>query len=207
MRVVELCFHERDARAAEMAARGLEAAGVCVLRRPVSGKHIPAPSPAARERVLLHSDYFATLPDDYAAADTRPIATVAVPVGQHWPRRASRPWLMAPPTQRLDRAEFWKAVVWAASQPIPTPQARLAAQRLLLRRLSMLTPGPIVAPRRRSWRDIVELGHGRGKRWGGTAAVAALLAVVAFASVLAVDIAARPEAWSAIAQTSGVRSD
>jgi hypothetical protein len=207
MRVVELCFHERDGRAAEMAARGLAEAGLCVLRRPVSGGRVPAPSPAARQRVILHSEAFASLIDSRDGIDEGQLeATVAVPLERRWPRRASRAWLIAPPrAARLQAGAFWKTVAWATTQAIGTRDRRIAAQLALFRRLATL--GPEAAPltgRKRNWRDLVELGvrPARGSV-AAPVAVAATLLVAAFVSALVVDIASRPEAWSAIAQAPG----
>jgi len=210
MRVVELCFHDRDSRAAEEAARGLADAGVCVLRRPVSGGRVPAPSPAARQRVILHSEAFAALIDGVEVLDEGGLeATVAVPLGPRWPRRASRAWLIAPPrAARLRAGAFWKTVAWATTQPIATRDRRIAAQLAVFRRLAAL--GPEAAPltgRKRSWRDLVEIGDGRSARDRPSAvaplAVLATLIAAAFVSALAVDVASRPEAWSAIAQSPG----
>lgn len=209
MRVVELCFHERDARAAEAAARGLAEAGVCVLRRPVSGGRVPAPSPAAHQRVILHSEAFASLIDGREALDEgNLLVTVAVPLGPHWPRRASRAWLIAPPrAAKLQAGAFWKTVAWATTQPIVTPGRRIASQLAVFRRLAALGPEAATLTRRkRNWRDLVEIAHRRpvtGWRAAAPLAVAATLAVAAFVSALVVDVASRPEAWSAIAQSPG----
>lgn len=213
MRVVELCFHEKDGRAAEMAARGLADAGLCVLRRPVSGGRVPAPSPAARQRVILHSEAFAPLIDGVETLDEgRLEATIAVPLGQRWPRRASRAWLIAPPrAARLHAAAFWKTVAWAMTRPIATRERRITAQLAVFRRLAALGPEATpLARRKRSWRDLVEiadLSPVRSTRdWPSAVAplaIVATLAVAAFASALLVDVASRPEAWSVIAQSRG----
>lgn len=137
MRYVELCFHEADAQAADLAARGLEEAGVCVLRRPVTNTRAPAPSSATRARVVLHTDALSDLPKDHPvfAPDDMP-ATVDVPVGDHWPLRASRPRMIAPATGgQLRGGRFWKVVAWAAEQPIHTRDRRIAAQTTIFRSL------------------------------------------------------------------------
>lgn len=142
MRFIELCFHERDARAAELAARGLAEAGVCVLRRPVTDDRAPAPSRATRERIVLHSEALAGLAGDHPAfAPDHIAATVAVPIGPRWPRRASRPWLVVPPRPtHLQGAGFWKIVAWAARQPIPTRDKRIAVQIAVFRALRAIAP-------------------------------------------------------------------
>lgn len=210
MRFVELCFHERDTRAAEVAARGLTEAGVCVLRRPVSDDRAPAPSPATRERVVLHSQALGALaPDHPAFAPDHMAVTVAVPIGPHWPLRASRPWLIVPPrATHLQGDGFWKVVAWAAAQPIPTRDKRIATQQSVFRALRGVADAN-VSPRRRGWRlhdliDATPIKPVRGYRDWETAvtplAVAGTLVVMALFSAAAVDVATRPEAWGAIAQ-------
>jgi hypothetical protein len=210
MRVVELCFHERDGRAAEMAARGLEAAGLCVLRRPVNGGRVPASSKAARWRVLLHSEAFAALPDAHAAfAENHFEGTVAVPLGARWPRRASRRWLIAPPAGRLHAGAFWKAVAWAAGQRVAERDRRIAAQRALFARLSALSPDAPAPRRRRGWRDLFAADGLRPVRtvrdWEPAVtplAVAGTLALTALVAAVAIDFITRDGAWIAAAQAS-----
>ncbi len=209
MRFVELCFHERDARAAELAVRGLTDAGVCVLRRPITDDRAPAPSPATRERVVLHSDALGALsPDHPAFAPDHMAVTVAVPIGPHWPHRASRPWLIVPPrAAHLQGAGFWKVVAWAAAQPIPTRDKRIATQQAVFRALKGVASIDLAPRRKRRLRDVIDLTPlmpVRGYRDWETAvtplAVAGTLVAMAIFSALAMDAATRPEAWGAIAQ-------
>ncbi len=209
MRFVELCFHERDARAAELAARGLTEAGLCVLRRPITDERAPAPSPATRERVVLHSEALGALsPDHPAFAPDHMAVTVAVPIGPHWPVRASRPWLVVPPcATHTQGAGFWKVVAWAAAQPIPTRDKRIATQQAVFRALkgvASIDPAPRRKRRLRDFIDITPITPVRGYRDWETAvtplAVAGTLVVMALFSAVAVDVATRPEAWGAIAQ-------
>jgi len=208
MRFVELCFHEHDARAAELAARGLTEAGVCVLRRPITDTRAPAPSPATRERVVLHSEALGALPPDHPAfAPDQMAVTVAVPIGPHWPLRASRPWLIVPPrATHLQGDAFWKVVAWAAAQPIPTRDRRIATQRTVFQHLkgaAAIDLKPRVRKQRlRDLFDLTPLKPVRGARDWETAvtplAVAGTLVAMAIFSALAVDVATRPEAWGAI---------
>ena len=208
MRFVELCFHERDARAAELAARGLADAGLCVLRRPITDDRAPAPSPATRERFVLHSEALGALaPDHPAFAPDHMAVTVAVPIGSYWPLRASRPWLVVPPRPtHLRDAEFWKIVAWAAGQPIPTRDKRIAVQMAVFRALKGVAAIDL-APRRRRrrFRDLIEstpIRPVRGIRdWESAVtplAVAGTLVAAALFSAVAVNVATRPEAWGAI---------
>ena len=208
MRFVELCFHERDARAAELAARGLAEAGLCVLRRPITDDRAPAPSPATRERVVLHSEALGALaPDHPAFAPDHMAATVAVPIGPHWPLRASRPWLVVPPRPtHLQGIGFWKIVAWAASQPIPTRDRRLGVQMAVFRALKGVTAIDLAPPRRRRrLSDLIEItpmGPVRGVRdWESAVtplAVAGTLVAAALFSAVAVNVATKPEAWGQI---------
>ena len=208
MRFIELCFHERDARAAELAARGLTDAGLCVLRRPITDDRAPAPSPATRERVVLHSEALGALaPDHPAFAPDHMAVTVAVPIGLHWPLRASRPWLVVPPRPtHLQGAGFWKIVAWAAGQPIPTRDKRIAVQMGVFRALKGVSAIDL-APVRRKRRliDMIDLTPVRTVRshrdWETAVtplAVAGTLVAMALFSAVVVNVAARPEAWGAI---------
>ncbi|MDX2233712.1 MAG: hypothetical protein NW200_04365 [Hyphomonadaceae bacterium] len=208
MRCVELCFHERESRAADLAARGLGDAGVTVLRRPITDTHAPAPSSAADARLLLHSRTIAALPPDHTAraAFVRPLTVL--PVDDLWPLRASRPWLFVTPARgQMEIAGFWRLAAWAAAQATADPAARIAAQLSVFRALRTLRPD---APVRRRRRPLLErlgvrpLEPIRSVRdWERAVtplAVAGTITAAAFVSALVVDVAARPEAWGVIAQ-------
>ena len=208
MRFVELCFHERDAAAADMAARGLTEAGLCVLRRPVSDHRAPAPSLATSERIVLHSEAFAALAHDHPVFAPDHVATaVAVPIGPCWPRRASRRWLVLPPrAAHLRGVSFWKLVAWAAAQPIPTRDKRIVTQNAVFRALKAAASFDPAPRRRRRLRDLIDLSPlkpVRGYRDWETAvtplAVAGTLVAMALLSAAAVNVATRPEAWGATA--------
>lgn len=208
MRFVELCFHERDAISADLAVRGLTEAGVCAIRRPVDDTRAPAVSQAADRRIILYSPAFAALPPAHPVFADADLGTMIVPLGAHWPLRRSRTWLIAPPGDRLGAVGFWKVVAHAVNRPIPDRGARLAAQQDLFRALKSAN-GKIPVRRRRA-----DLGDMMGARpmtavrsardWEAAVtpmAVVATLVLAAGASVAAVDIATRPEAWGAISQS------
>jgi len=67
VRFVELCFHERDAIAANLAVKGLAEAGVCAIRRPVDDFRAPAVSQAATRRIVVYSPAFAALSPTHPA--------------------------------------------------------------------------------------------------------------------------------------------
>jgi hypothetical protein len=207
MKCVELCFHERDGRAAEMAVRGLSEAGLVVLRRPVDDAHAPAPSTAAEARVLLHSTAIAALPERHPARAAFGEPLTVVPVSGPWPLRASRPWLVAAPAgpRQIESGDFWKTVAWAAAQRPADHGARIAAQRSLFAALKSLRTAGKPLQRRRMTRAAFDLEPVRNVRdWEHAVAplaVAGTLAAAAVASALLVDAATRPEAWGAIART------
>lgn len=213
MRCVELCFHERDAIAADLAVRGLGEAGVSVLRRPISDTRAPAISRATDSRIVLYSATLAALPADHPAfapalIDARAISTVAVPLGPDWPLRASRSWLIAPATPSdLRAAGFWKIVAWASTQAIPTRHSRIAAQQAVFRALEAkhdATPVGRRRPRPSGLFSFRPLAPARSHRdWEAAAtpmAVLATLVMAAGVSAVFVDVAARPEAWGAVPQ-------
>jgi hypothetical protein len=206
MRFVELCFHERDAQTADLAVRGLTEAGLCVLRRPASDAHAPAASSAAERRIVLHSAAFDALAADHPIFATSGVmTTVAVPLGNHWPLRSSRPWLIAPADGAdLRSSGFWKVIAWASARAIPDRKTRIATQKSLFRALRA-APRDTPVGRRRPSLSFDPLPQVRGARDWGVAvtplAVVATLVVTAGASAIFVDVAARPEAWGVIAQT------
>lgn len=208
MRFVELCFHERDAIAADIAVKGLEEAGLCAIRRPVDDVRAPAVSRAASRRIVLHSPAFAALPPGHPIHADAELGTLIVPLGPHWPLRRSRPWLIAPPGGRLGALSFWKAVAAALQRAAPDRDARIAAQTHLFRTLRAADGGAPVGRRRRSFarmasmRPVTAVQSARDWQAAVTPmAVVATLVLAAGASVLAVDVATRPEAWGAISQT------
>lgn len=217
MRYVELCFHERDALAADLAVRGLTEAGLCVLRRPATDAHAPAASKAAERRVMLHSPALAALPAEHPIfAAEGPTTTVAVPIGPHWPLRASRPWLIAPASAEDMRGTgFWRIVAWATTRVLPTREDRIAAQQAVFRALKAGRRGVPVMRRRKSLIDRLDIhrpvANVRGARdWEAAVtpmAVAATLVVAAGASALAIDAAARTETWGSITQMDAGHSD
>lgn len=151
MQYLELCFHEQDTRLADLASRGLESVGACVLRRPVSAKHRPGVSPATRHRVILYSGALAGLGDDLAGLSSRQVsAAVAIPTDAIWPLRHSRPWVIAPPgVGAFETRGFWRLVSWAAQRPLDTTEARLAVQYAVFRGLRDLKAQPADRIRRR----------------------------------------------------------
>jgi len=208
VRFVELCFHERDALSADLAVRGLTEAGVCAIRRPVDDARAPAVSQAATRRIVLHSPAFAALPQTHPVFADVDLGTVIVPLGPHWPLRRSRARLIAPPAGRLGSVGYWKAVAQAASLPILDRNARLAAQQALFRALKTADGKIPVGRRRTALRDMMDIrpiAAVRSSRdWEAAVTpmvVVAALVITAGASALAVDIAARPEAWGAISQS------
>lgn len=206
MRFVELCFHERDAIAADTAVKGLDEAGVCAIRRPVDDQRAPVASRAAACRIVLHSDVFAALPASHPVFADDDRATIIVPLGSRWPLRRSRGWLYAPPEGRFATASFWKAVAQATLRPASTRSERLAMQQALFRAIRATEGGAPVGRRRPSLRlmELRPMAAVRSARdWEPAVtpmAVVASLALAAGASVLVVDVAARPEAWGAITQ-------
>lgn len=207
MRFVELCFHERDAIAADLAMRGLTEAGVRAIRRPVNDARAPAVSQAADRRIVLHSTAFAALPPTHPVFADADLGAIIVPLGESWPLRRSRTWLIAPPGDRLGAVGFWKAVAQAVNRPAPDRDARLAAQQELFRALKTADGKVPVRRRRRGVGEIIGLRRANTGRsthdWEAAVtpmAVVATLALAAGASVLVVDVAARPEAWGAISQ-------
>ena len=204
MRYVELCFHESDANAADLAARGLTEAGLCVLRRPVSDDRAPSPSPATRARIVLHSEALAALPATHPvfAPDGMP-STIDVPLGERWPMRASRPRMVAPAMETHLRAgRFWKVVAWAASQPIPDRDRRIWAQTSIFRALRDV-PGEdaVLRPRPRFFdrftRGPVLAAHASvGWETAAPLAAVATLLVAAGVSSVFVDLQAREEAFN-----------
>lgn len=213
MRCVELCFHERDARAADLAARGLTEAGLCVLRRPLSDARVMAPSGAAEARVLLHSPAVAALAADHPARAVFHQPMTVAPLDGPWPLRSSRPWLFVPPrlTQagrpQIDDAGYWKVVAWTAAQAPADHTARIATQLAIFRALRANKPVTPVLRRRRPLSErlgVRQIEPIRGLRdWERAVtplAVAGTLAAAAFVSALVVDVATRPEAWGAISQ-------
>ncbi len=208
MRFVELCFHERDAIAANLAVKGLTEAGVCAIRRPVDDARAPAVSQAATRRIVLHSPAFAALAPTHPVFADADLGTVIVPLGSGWPLRRSRSWLIAPPGDRLGAVGFWKAVAQVLNRPIPDRDARLAAQQELFRALKIADGKVPVGRRRRGlsqMMDIRPMAAVRSPRdWEAAVtpmAVVATLVLAAGASALAVDVATRPEAWGAISQS------
>ena len=205
MRYVELCFHESDATAADLAARGLTEAGLCVLRRPVSDERAPAPSPATRSRIVLHTDALDALPATHPvfAADAMP-STIDVPLGERWPLRASRPRMVAPAMETHLRAgRFWKVVAWAASQPIPDRDRRISAQTSIFRALRDV-PGEdaVLRPRPRFLdrftRGPVVAAHAPiGWETAAPLAAVATLLVAAGVSSVFVDLQSREDAAEA----------
>jgi hypothetical protein len=209
MRYVELIFHERDARMADVAARGLGEAGFCVLRRPVAEAHAPAASTAAQARVLLHSSAFAALPAAHAVRTALDAVMTVAPLDGLWPMRASRPWLIAPPGPRqLESAAYWKLVASAAATPFRGHAERIGAQQALSRALQGLKPEAGNLRRRRQGLldriDFRPLEPVRGtadwERAVTPLAVMGTIAAAALVSAMVVDVAARPEAWGVIAQ-------
>lgn len=196
MRYVELCFHEADAGAADLAARGLTEAGVCVLRRPVSLDYTPAVSSATTARVVLHSEALAALPGSHPVfADDAVPSTIDVPLGELWPLRASRPRMVAPPADaQLRGGRFWKVVAWAAAQPIATRDRRIAAQTAIFRSLRD-DPGETGVIRRRPrlldrfvQRPVVAATAGVGWETAAPFAAAATLIVAAGVSAVFLDL-------------------
>lgn len=207
MRFVELCFHERDAIAADLAVKGLAEAGVCAIRRPVDDFRAPAVSQAATRRIVLHSPAFAALSPTHPVFADADLGTIVVPLGQIWPLRRSRNWLVAPPLGRLGAVGFWRAVTQVLNLPIPDRAARLAAQQALFRALKAADGKVPVGRRRTALRDLMDIrpiAAVRSSRdWEAAVTpmvVVAALVLTAGASALVVDIASRPEAWGAISQ-------
>lgn len=208
VRFVELCFHERDAMAADLAARGLTEAGLCVLRRPASDIHASAASTAAERRIILHSPALDALPKDHPIfIASGSMTTVAVPLGATWPLRASRPWLMAPAQPAdLRTTGFWKVVAWASARPLTDRATRIATQQALFRALKAAPRDTPVGRRKAKLADLFDRPMPQirsGRDWEAAVApmaVAATLVIAAGASAIFVDVAARPEAWGMVAQ-------
>lgn len=219
MRIVELCFHERDARAEALASRGLSEAGVVVLRRPISGGRFLTPQAADARRVLLHTPTIAALPDDHPARAEFAQPMVVAPVEGPWPLRSSRPWLYAAARsgqalerRQLESAGFWKLVAWATALPTIDRAARIGAQTEIFRALDALKPSAPVQRRHRSigerlgFRPLEAISGARDwERAVTPLAVAGTLVATAIVSALVVDVATRPEAWGAIAQDDATR--
>jgi hypothetical protein len=186
MRFVELCFHERDALAADLAARGLGEAGLCVLRRPATDARAPSPSPATERRIFLHSPHLDALADDHPVfAGDAAVAAIAIQLGHERPREASRSWLVAPATlDDLRASGFWKVIARTGARSPRTAVQRRAAQDALLTELKALRPG---APVRRAAAPTLGVAQ---------MAAAAALVLAAGASVFVLEAAARPDAVS-----------
>jgi hypothetical protein len=215
MHVVELCFHEADARLQSLASRGLSDAGAVVLRRPISAQRVLAPPAAGNAtRLLLHTPALAALPAGHPALAEFAGPLLVAPVDGAWPLRASRPWLYAAPRggrtlgrRELESAGFWKLTAWAAALKAADRKARIAAQIAIFRGFDRLRVGAPVLRRRRTLAEALSLapleqvsGARDWERAVTPLAVATTLAATALVSALVVDVATRPEAWGAIAQ-------